>query len=282
MADFDVARLEGFLCCPGDGNGFVAREGVSRCPECGRILSFGPGWVAIPGPASGPQRGSRLRIPMGPQEFGDTLVEMSRQLGSFPAVGELVADLAGRPGPIVDLATGPGGGMIPALARHLHPQGICVGTDVNPEMASGWGKVFAGSRMGSRFLMLAVDLEEGTPFRHGSVTAFVGVGVGNIVGLAGVLHRAAPCLAPGGIMAFLEWLVPEDSPSGRFQREQLPGGICTPEGYRAFASQAGFRLELSDPLMEARGKRNPGDVLPVGEDEVMSLHLVRLWPDATG
>ncbi|MFZ2956593.1 MAG: methyltransferase domain-containing protein [Candidatus Ozemobacteraceae bacterium] len=276
-----LQMLENTLVCPWDRSFMNWISGAFKCPTCSRSFSHQNNRTSFP-PATEKLTNSSLTgtdLPdfSDPNFFNDSLVQSSIALREIPAIRELAVELVAGGGILVDLATGPGGGLIPALAKRMMDGNFCIGTDLNPAVAKGWGDLFFGSELGrEKFTMLELDLTAGLPFRQDSVTAFIGAGVGNILDLGKVVKEARECLKPDGYMVFLEWLFPEDSPSGIYLKKNFPQVICTRKGYQDICDTESFNLELSEVLRVERGKRSEGDSLPLNEDEEMFLHLVRL------
>ena len=172
--------------------------------------------------------------------------------------------------------------MIPGLAKQLKQSQFCLGTDINPAVTTGWGHLFHQSRLGQQCTMIETDLTGGLPFQHNSITAFIGAGVGNIDGLRKVLLEGRDCLKPDGFMVFLEWLFPDDSPSARYLQTTFPHIISTQGGFQDACRGEGIELTVSEVIETARGKRSPGDIVPLRDDEEMFLHLVWLRPIRKG
>jgi len=113
--------------------------------------------------------------------------------------------------PIIDVATGPGGGAMPFILQ-LRPDAHVLAVDVGTPVLHGWHEYLAAEQPATRACFAGLDFTL-APFRGDSVSVLTSIGgFSNIIDQSGAWREAARVLRPGGqILAFEVWWDPEGS-----------------------------------------------------------------------
>ena len=110
------------------------------------------------------------------EEEGFTRSWNDSGLSDWPAGRALLAEIARKGEPVIDLASGPGLGLLPSVLR-MSPEVSCLALDASPDVLRAWSRWFRKNNVKN-----APDLAEASlfrlPFRDSSVrayTSFIGI-----------------------------------------------------------------------------------------------------------
>jgi hypothetical protein len=274
---------------------------VLRCPFCGSSLGP-PQGVADEQPGEGtvPCTGCSHRFPLsaGVLVLGDPAqlrslqdhwppeaLTQARLLSNIdqrrqwyltnPGFQELIDLAAGVKGLIVDVGTGPGssfaGALVPRLDRDQHLVMSDVAIDVLHRLKRCWDSLPHDAPLD----FIAFDMHR-MPLATGSVEAFVSSGGfenanadperRSPVGGAGPYLEAGRALKAGGWIFEHCRVFDADSETARhLARWGYPN--ASGESLEAFWASAGLRIEGRWTVAHWRGKADPEDSLPVGDED---------------
>jgi len=186
---------------------------------------------------------------------------------------DFIADfVAPRQGVVVDLATGPGGGYVAPLLKRMSPECLLIATDVCPPVVTFQYQLFK-PRYKDAFEMLDVDLAETLPFKSTSIDVFCGVLIENISGVSNTLREVVRCVKGDGQVVLRQRFYAQESATAQYLRER--GHIFASfESFEAYCREIGLQVRAFQKLYSRRGKSEPGDGLPIDEqDEWFGCHL---------
>ncbi len=207
-------------------------------------------------------------------DFGDALdmrrnFEKQREEAHGCSVLQKFFDFVTEPGGvIIDLASGPSGYFAPALDR-LKSDGIFIAADACPTVLSA----LADASTDERFFLFDLDLDQPLPFRDASIDVFSCNLLCNVNHYPDLLREVFCCLKPGGRLAVIELFFERGSATAEFLT-QYQAIFSSFETYVDFCKSVGFEYLGGDLLRETTGKMDPGDLLPVTQEDHSLTHTV--------
>jgi len=168
-------------------------------------------------------------------------------------------------GIVLDIASGPGGSYCVETMRDGPPTGLLVMSDLGAPVMQRWRKHLREVGWDSRCSNMGLDARR-LPFRDAVLDALTSVGgFSNIVGNRQAYAEASRVLKPGGPLMEVVRLYEEGGPTHRLLTEQ--GQVATTWcDYEAFLNESGFSVTSCELLNQGRGKTDPNDGLPVGDE----------------
>ncbi len=166
--------------------------------------------------------------------------------------------LEGRPGPVVDLASGRGSlleFLLPGSPREW------IGTDLSTRVLLRDRRYFDFLGLGSRLSLLAFDARR-TPFADRSVPTLVtNLGLANIADPGTLLHELRRVVS-GELLAITLFYPDREGPNAEeIRRLKLDPLLYRDSALRAFEA-AGFSVEVSHPVRATARPTPPGVLLP--------------------
>ena len=207
-----------------------------------------------------------------PRFYKKQAADSEYQYRTNEAVKQYVDAVAENALVVVDLATGPGGGYVGPILKRLPAKSLLIATDACLPVVKHQHALFR-SQYGERFVMLDVDLAQRLPFRSQSVDRFSGVCTTNIVGVADTLREVARCLTLEGRALLSERFYAEGSITEQ-RLTEIGHAFATMASFEASCREIGLSLEKQVDAYSGKGKSDPGDGLPLSdEDEWAQVHL---------
>jgi uncharacterized protein YbaR (Trm112 family) len=174
------------------------------------------------------------------------------------------AEIASVRGLVVDVASGPGGSFCVPLMADEGADRLLLMTDLAPYVMVAWRRLLLAEGWGSRCSNLVCDARR-LPLRDGSAAAVTSVGgFDNIVDNGPAYAEAARVLAPDGLLLDVVRLY---EPGPTVAELEAQGQVAASwQQYQEVLARLGFRLEDTAQLNTGRGKTDPADGLPIGDE----------------
>lgn len=161
----------------------------------------------------------------------------------------------------VDLASGPSGYFAPWMDS-LSDDDVLIATDACPAVIEAHAKACDKEN----FYVFDLDLDQGLPFKDGSIDIFTGNLLNNVANYAGLIQEAYHCLKKGGKLAVIELFFEHGCKTYTHLVEQ--GAIWSSfETFVTYCESVGFRLIGSDVVTTRKGKIAEGDLYPLDEND---------------
>lgn len=175
-------------------------------------------------------------------------------------------------GIVLDVASGPAGSFCVQVMSDGRTDRVLAMSDLGTPVMLAWRKHLRQVGWGDRCSNLVFDARR-MPFRDGSVATIASaLGFGNITRNKLAYADAARVLPPGGRMLDVVRLYEEGGPTQRHLVKVGHAGAAWSD-YAALLEGLGFAIQRSEVACTGRGKSDPGDGLPLG-DEVWEHRMV--------
>ena len=188
-----------------------------------------------------------------------------------PILQDFVNTLCALNGPIVDVASGPGGSWCVSMMEHGNTDGLFVMSDIGKVVMKVWRHQLRTVGWADRCSLIVFDARS-MPFISGGITAITSVGgLGSVKGDKRAYEETARVLRPNGRLLELVMLYEEGGPTQKKKQEQ--GQVTTWFDYEALLHNLGLTIEKWNKYSAGRGKISPGDKYPQ-DDETWECRMV--------
>lgn len=194
--------------------------------------------------------------------------------GNLPVfVNEYVDVAINADGPVLDIASGPGGSFCVPIMNNAHKDLLLVMSDLGKPVMHAWRRHLRKVGWDDRCTTLACDARR-LPFRNGSIAVITSVGgFSNIVGECAAYTEASRVLKQGGYLYDWIMLFEENSPSQKRLKE-MGQATTTWSDYEALLNRLGFDIEKSCIAKTGQGRINPDDGMPLTDDETWAHRAI--------
>ncbi|HZO91073.1 MAG TPA: methyltransferase domain-containing protein [Chthonomonadaceae bacterium] len=189
------------------------------------------------------------------------------QQGSLsPMECEFVEAVRAVEGPVIDVASGPGGSYGVPVMQDGRTDRLLVMSDLGTPVMPAWRRCLRAAGWGERCSTLTFDARC-LPFRDASVMAITSVGgFDNILDNHRAYAEAARVLQAGGRLLDIARFYEHGGPTYRFLAEQRQAAASR-TGYIALLEGLGFAIERWEIPNSGYGKTDPADGLPLRDEE---------------
>lgn len=175
-------------------------------------------------------------------------------------------------GIVLDIGTGPGGSYCVQIMQDGRTDRLLVMNDLGAPVMLAWRRHLRAVGWGERCSNMVFDARR-MPFRDGSVAAITSaLGLQSVIGDRLAYAEASRVLQAGGQMLDVVRLYEEGGPTQRRFKEW--GEIASWSDYTALLEGLGFTVERWDILVTGRGKSDPGDEVPICDDETWENRVI--------
>jgi len=176
-------------------------------------------------------------------------------------------------GPVVDIASGPGGSYCVPMMEHGGSDGLFVMSDLGEPVMHAWREHLREVGWADRCSLMVFDARR-MPFRSESIPVVTSaVGLENIPMNRPAYEEIARVLRPGGRLLQVIKLYEEGGASQRAMRELGDAATGTWCGYEGLLRDLGLTIERWEPVWAGCGKSDPTDLLPQ-DDEAWEIRMV--------
>lgn len=168
-------------------------------------------------------------------------------------------------GPVIDIASGPGGSYCIPVMQDGRTDRLLIMSDLSAEVMAAWRQCLREAGWAERCSTMTVDARR-LPFHDASLAAVTSVnGFANIYDNGRAYAEAARVLQAGGHLFDLVRFYEEGGPTYRLQR-QLHQIAVSWGDYKDILTSLNLVIERKETLNRGRGKTDPSDGLPLGDD----------------
>lgn len=176
-------------------------------------------------------------------------------------------------GPILDIATGPGGSRCIPMIMTGQNDMLLIMSDLGKPVIRAWNRQLKEAGWEDRCSLVVCDARR-LPFRDQSIALVTSEGgLSNVVNGDGLAYaEVSRVLRHGGKLCDTIFLMKEGGPSQLHMRN-TGWSVTTWAEYESLMDQLDLSILNSRVVSAGRGKKHPGDMIPLTEDET--------WEDRT-
>ncbi|MHB1002090.1 MAG: methyltransferase domain-containing protein [Armatimonadota bacterium] len=194
--------------------------------------------------------------------------------GNLPDfVNEYVEAAVNADGPVLDIASGPGGSFCVPIMNNSHNDLLLVMSDLGKPVMHAWRRHLRKVGWGDRCTTMACDARR-LPFSNGSIAVITSVVVfSSVLDESAAYTEASRVLKPGGCLCNWIMLFEENSPSQQRLKE-LGWAVTSWPDYEALLNRLGFDIEKSCIAKTGQGRIDPADEMPLTDNETWEHRAV--------
>ncbi|HLK58226.1 MAG TPA: methyltransferase domain-containing protein [Chthonomonadaceae bacterium] len=267
-------RLLAVLACPvcrhdlefsGEANGRRLLSGEFCCAGCGLVFPIKREVPVLVAPDANRDSTFRAEQAAYVGEWIERKFFQWQQENLTPLIRAFVETAQSYRGPILDIASGLGGSFCVPIMQDGNTDRLLVMSDLGIPVMPAWRHCLREAGWGDRCSTVTLDARR-LPFRDASMQAITSVaGFDNVADNREAYQEAARVLQVGGQLLDMARFYEDEGPTHRLLTE---GGQAAAswKNYRTLLARLDFVVERRDVLNSGRGKSEPEDGLPLGDE----------------
>lgn len=188
-----------------------------------------------------------------------------------PLAQEFIKEVSAVEGPMIDIASGPGGSWCVDVMKDGDTNRLLVMSDIGRPVMKAWQRQLRDVGWADRCSLMVFDARR-MPFRDASIAAVTSV-VGGVNDVDMAYKEAGRVLRPCGQLLEVVKFFKEGGPTQQ-ARKEYGEAVTTWSEYAALLTGLSLRIERSELYYSGRGKSDPADEVPLDDNETWECRMV--------